>query len=495
MSMRFTRREIFRKTAALAGAAAASRLWSGPAILASRSPNSKLGTVVIGCGGRGASSHLPEAAKERLVAVVDVDDGKCAKSLKFVADNAAKFKIENFDPSGVKTYFDYRKMFDEMPKDIDAVFVATPNHHHALPAMIAMTLGKGVYVEKPMCHSVEEARRMTEMSKKYKVPTQMGNQGHCGEGYRRLCEYIWAGAIGKITEVHCWSDRANGGVGPRPPTLPAPAGMHWQEWIGPSAYRDFHKDLHPHEWHGWYDFGNGSLGNMACHVMDGAVWALKLKWPTAIEAEQVLGGTDERYPTGDRLRYDFPARGDLPAVKVYWWDGKRPGAKDAGGAGADAPPPGETLPPGSTPEKTISKSAQNRPTMVADLEKKHNRNLGGNGTIYIGEKGIMYSGTYGDGVSFLPAELKDKVPVPDKTIPRVKGSFQEFMDACRAGKPTTCSDFEVASVLTEVVLLGNLAQKAGVGKKVEWDGPNMKCTNLPELNKLVKLEYRKGWTV
>ena len=154
-------------------------------------------------------------------------------------------------------------MFDKLHKQIDAVFVATPNHHHALPSMIAMQLGKGVYCEKPLCHDMAEARKLREMSHKYKVATQMGNQGHCDEGYRRLCEYVWAGVIGKITETHCWCDRSNGGVGPRPPTQPVPAGMHWDEWIGPAPYRDFHADLHPHEWHGWYDFGNGSLGNMA----------------------------------------------------------------------------------------------------------------------------------------------------------------------------------------------------------------------------------------
>jgi len=473
MARRMSRREWLKRTAAVAGAAGAGLLHA-PVIRAADSPNSKLGTVVIGCGGRGMTSHLPEAIRERLVALVDVDEKQFAKCTKFIESKFKTLKMGSF-----KTYVDYRKMFDECAKDIDAIFVATPNHHHALPAMIAMKLGKAAYVEKPLSHTIQEARALAKMAAETKVPTQMGNQGHCAEGYRRLCEYLWAGAIGGVTEVHCWSDRDNGGFGPRPPKLPVPEGLHWDEWIGPAPYRDFHKDLHPHEWHNWYDFGNGSLGNMACHVMDGAVWALKLQWPTAIEAEQIVGGTDEQYPKGDRIRYDFPARGDMPPVKLYWWDGKRPGVKGkATGDKADRVPLGP----------------QNLPPLVEELEKRYDRKLGANGTLYVGDKGIMYTDCYGGSPRILPEEKHKAFPAPAKTLPRNKGSFDDFLGACRGGKPTTASSFEVASVLTEVVLLGNLAQKAGVGKKVEWDGPNMKCTNIPEVNKLVQHENRKGWT-
>ncbi|MCX5684161.1 MAG: Gfo/Idh/MocA family oxidoreductase, partial [Planctomycetota bacterium] len=305
-----TRRDFFKTSAVVAGAAAGLSLVHGPLILAAGPASSaKVRVAVIGCGGQGGGAHLPNAAREHLVAVCDVADSNLTKNLDALAKKVPEAKID-----AVKRYTDYRKLFDEMGKEIDAISVATPNHHHFLPAMIAMSLGKAAYVEKPMAHSIEQARQMAAASKKYKVVTQMGNQGRSGEGYRRLCEFIWAGAIGNVTEVHCWTDRANGGAGPRPATEPVPAGMHWEEWIGPSPYRDFHKDLHPHEWHGWYDFGNGSLGNMACHVMDGVVWALKLQHPTSIEAEYTLGGSNERYPVGDRLRYDFPARGDMPAV-------------------------------------------------------------------------------------------------------------------------------------------------------------------------------------
>jgi predicted dehydrogenase len=473
MSNRLNRRRFLK--AGAAAAAAGLGLARGPIILGAPRPSAKLGTVVIGCGGRGTNSHLPEAAKERLVAVVDVDEKNITRAMKFVTE-----KWPDLKTAGVKTYFDYRKMFDEIAKDIDAVFIATPNHHHALPAMIAMKLGKAVYVEKPMAHTVQECRALAQASLEYKVPTQMGNQGHCGEGYRRLCEYIWAGAIGKVTEAHSWTDRSNGGVGPRPPARPVPEGMHWDEWIGPAPYREFHGDLHPHEWHGWYDFGNGSLGNMACHIMDGPFWALRLKWPTAVEVEEMSGGTDERCPTGTRIRYDFPARGDMPAVKVYWWDGKRKGAQaDAKGDSGD----------------NVPKTVQNRPPLAAELEKQAGRDLGSNGTLYVGDKGIMFSGCYGEGVRIIPEEKMKAFPPPEKSIPRIKGGpFANFLEACRKGTTDTGANFEYAAQLTEIVMLGNLAQRAGVGRKVEWNGPNMKCSNLPELNKFVQLDSRKGWT-
>ena len=226
----------------------------GPTILAAAAkgaaPSDKVGVAVIGCGGQGLGTHVPPALEQHCVAFVDASDKQLDEAMKKAAG-------KNQQP---KTYNDYRKMFDECKNDLDVVFIATSNHHHFLPAMIAMQLGKGAYVEKPMAHSVEQCRQMAAASVKYKVATQMGNQGHYGEGFARCVEAIQAGVAGKITEVHSWSDRANGGTGPRPPTEAVPAGMHWDEWIGPSPFRDYHKDLHPHEWHGWYDFGNGSLG-------------------------------------------------------------------------------------------------------------------------------------------------------------------------------------------------------------------------------------------
>jgi hypothetical protein len=369
-------------------------------------------------------------------------------------------------------------MFDQIGKQIDAVFIAAPNHHHAPPALIAMQLGKAVYCEKPLCHDIAEARKLRAMAGKSKAPTQMGNQGHCEEGYRRLCEFVWGGVVGKITETHSWTDRANGGVGPRPPALPIPAGMHWDEWIGPAPYRDFHSDLHPHEWHGWHDFGNGSIGNMGCHVLDGVFWSLKLEHPTSIEAEEIRDGSHERYPTGSRIRYDFPARGDMPAVKAYWYEGLKK-SSDAGAVGKN---------------KSVKGQGRNLPPLLAELQKQYpDEEFDSNGTLYVGEKGILYTATYGSKMHILPRDKMDEITQPPKTLPRTKNIMADFLDACREGKKETAASFDYGARLTEFVLLGNLAQHAGVGKKVEWDGVNSKVKNLPELNQWVSRPYRSGW--
>ncbi|MCY3023051.1 MAG: Gfo/Idh/MocA family oxidoreductase, partial [Planctomycetota bacterium] len=481
MSARQSRREFLKRAAVCAGAVAGAQAIGAPYILAAGATD-KLRVAVIGCGGQGTGTHVPAAMGEQLVALVDADEKSIANAFKRTKEVIEKAKdkdaYKGFDAAKVRVFSDYRKLFDEMGKEIDAISVATPNHQHALPALMAMKLGKGAYVEKPMAYNISEARMLAEWSVKYKVATQMGNQGHSGESYRRLCEYIWAGAIRKVTEVHCWSDRANGGVGPRPPTLPVPKGMNWENWIGPGPYRDYHKDLHPHEWHGWHDFGDGSLGNMGCHVLDGAVWALKLGHPTSIEVEEMAGGTEERYPIGTKIRWDFPAREDMPPVKLYWYDGKRKGIRKAG--------------EGDTPD-SVARNDANRPALFAELEKKYDRKFETNGTFYIGDKGIMFTGCYGGGVRIIPEEQHKAFPQPGKTLPRPKGAGHHgnFFQACKGGEPA-CSNFEVASRLTEIVLLGCLAIKAGLGKKVEWDGPTMKCTNVPELNKHLSREYRKG---
>jgi len=373
-------------------------------------------------------------------------------------------------------------LFDKHGKDIDAVFIATPNHHHALPALIAMQLGINVYCEKPVCHDIAEARTMRALAARTKVATQMGNQGHCEEGYRKLCEYIWAGVIGQVKETHSWTNRANGGVGPRPPYKPVPAGLHWDSWIGPAPYRDYHDDLHPHEWHGWYDFGNGSIGNMGCHVLDGVYWALKVGHPTSIEVEQMRGGSDERYPTGSRVRWDIPARGDLPALKAYWYEGLNQNAKgDADGL-----------------LRTAKGANRNLPPQLVELVKQYpdeELDSGDSGTIYIGEKGTIFTGTYGDRMHIVPYEKMKATPAPPKTLPRPKGIFEDFLTAVRNGKTETSASFDYGTQLTEFSILANLAMHAGPGKIVMWDGPGMKVTNLPELNAWVKRDYRKGWHV
>ena len=307
----------------------------------------------------------------------------------------------------------------------------------------------------------------------------MGNQGHCEDGYRRLCEFVWAGVVGNITETHSWTDRANGGVGPRPPSLPAPAGLHWDAWIGPAPYRDYHTDLHPHEWHGWYDFGNGSLGNMGCHVLDGVFWALKIEHPTSVEAEEMRGGSDERYPTGSRVRWDIPARGDMPPLKAYWYEGFK---QDATGS-ASRRSQGRQ---GRGPELPAAAGG------TAEAVSRRRNGPADSGTLYVGEKGILYTGTYGGKMHILPLEKMEQITQPPRTLPRPKNIMTDFLDACREGKTETAASFDYGAQLTEFTLLGNLAQHAGVGKKVEWDGPNMKVTNLPELNQWVTAPVSQG---
>ena len=441
-------------------------------ILHAANAGEKVRCVQIGCGGRGMS-HLNATLDENLVAIVDVDDSRLDTVRKLLANKGR-------DAGKVRVFADYRVMFDQLGKQIDAVFIATPNHHHALPATIAMQLGKNVYCEKPVCHDIAEARALRAMAAKTKVATQMGNQGHCEEGYRKLCEYIWAGAIGPVTETHSWTNRANGGEGPRPPKLPVPAGLHWDEWIGPAPYRDFHDDLHPHEWHGWYDFGNGSIGNMGCHVLDGVYWALKVGHPTSFEVEQMRGGSDERYPMGSRVRWDIPPREDMPALKAYWYEGLK---QDATGKS-------------SGNLRAAKGEDRNFPPLLLELVKQYpdeELDAGDSGTIYVGEKGVIFTGTYGDKMHILPWQKMKETPAPPRSLPRPKGVFVDFLDAVRAGQTETAVSFDYGTRLTEFALLGNLAMHAGAGQKVMWDGPNMKVTNLPELNAWVKRESRKGW--
>lgn len=464
-------RRSFIKGAALGTGVLAAAPFN---ILNAANAGDKVRFLQIGCGGRGMA-HLNAAIAEHLVAIVDVDEKREAVVKKWAQDKGVA-------ADKVQFFVDYRQAFDKLGKDFDAVFIASPNHQHALPSMIAMQTGKHVYCEKPVCHDIGEARAMRAMAAKSKVATQMGNQGHCEEGYRKLCEYIWAGTIGKVLETHSWTDRANGGEGPRPPAKPAPQGLHWEEWIGPAPYRDFHDDLHPHSWHGWFDFGNGSIGNMGCHVLDGVYWALKCEHPTSIEVESMRGGSDERYPMGTRVRWDIPARGDMPAFKAYWYEGLN--EKTTG------------RPQGNL--RAARGDDRNLPPLLLELRQKYpdeELDRGDSGTLYVGEKGVIFTGTYGDRMHIVPYEKMNETPAPAKTLPRPKNVFADFLDAIKAGKTETAVPFDYGCRLTEFALLGNLAMKAGANKKVMWDGANMKVTNIPELNAWVKRPARKGWTV
>ncbi len=481
MKSNLSRRSFLKRTALAAGTASAAQYLAFPGILSARQPGDTLNCAQIGCGGRG-ETHLDEAIlqqKQNLVALVDPDDRQIARKKKWLQDKGVKI-------GGVRVFSDYREMFDKIGGQIDAVFIAAPNHHHCAAAMLALEAGKNVYCEKPLTHDIAEARKLRQAAAHYsRVATQMGNQGHCCEGYRRLCEFVQAGVIGNITETHSWTDRANGGVGPRPPAKPAPRGLHWDSWIGPAPYRDYHSDLHPHEWHGWFDFGNGSIGNMGCHVLEGVFWALKVEHPASIEMEFVRGGADERYPLGSRVRWDIPPRGDMPAVKAYWYEGLNPTTT--------AKPAGEL--------HEAEDDARYFPDLALKLQKQYpDEELleGDSGTLYVGEKGVIFTPTYGGTITnpmhIVPMEKMERIQQPPRTLPRPNSNpFVDFIQTCKAGRTDTATPFEYGARLTEFTLLGNLAQHAGVGNKVIWDGPNMRVTNIPELNRWIRREDRKGW--
>ena len=470
MQTTYTRRTFLGTMAAGLGYAATGARAQGPA------KQKALRVALIGCGSRGITL-LPEICKEQVVALVDPDKKQIALAFERIRQTSP-----SFDTTCVKTFDDYRRLFENMGKELDAVVITTPNHHHALPALLAIRHGIHVYVEKPLALTIAEARQVAAEAKRQGVMTQYGQHGHSCEGARRLCEYIWAGAIGQVREVHCWSDRANGLIGvPRPPSSPVPSGLNWENWIGPAPYRDYHVGLHRHSWHRWCDFGNGSIGNMGSHILDPVYWALKLGAPAVVEAEDIYGGSAEYYPVRTRLRWDFPARAGLDSVKVYWYDGLAEGqtySKETIGA-----------------IDCVEPSAQNLPPLVVELQKKYTRDFGTNGSLLVGEKGIMTIGPFGDGCRMVPEEAHRAFPKPTATLPRIKGSHQaDFFRACCDGVPA-CANFAYSEPLAEIVLLGDLAIRAGTRKPIEWDGPGMRCKNQPEVDRYLSVNYRDGWKI
>jgi predicted dehydrogenase len=438
---KITRRTFLAGTAvAAAGCATASKnVVHGPKRV---SANEKLNIAGIGAGGR-AEGDLGGVRTENIVALCDPDWRRAAKSFKRWP-NAKKYK-------------DFRRMLDK-EKDIDAVVIATPDHTHAVAAMAAMQLGMHVYVEKPMTHSVYEARMLAQAARQNKVATQMGNQGHSGEGARKLCEMVWSGALGDIKTVHIWTNRP---VWPqdidRPTGTPkVPAELDWDVWLGPAPYRPYNPVYLPFNWRGWWDFGCGALGDMGCHIMDAPFWAMKLTTPTSVEPWEVVGGNNETGPKASVIKYEFPQRGDMCPVTVFWYDG------------------------GKLPRRPEGIPADEQ---IAD---------GGNGSLLIGTKGMACAGEYGGDPRLLPASKMEGYRFPTETIPRIPGNnhHQNWVRACKGG-PAACSNFDYAAALTEMVSLGNVALR--VGEKINWDADNMRVTNVPGANKYVQREYRRGW--
>jgi predicted dehydrogenase len=418
--------------------------------LGAQSANNKLNIAAIGVGGMGAG-NIEKCSGENIVALCDVDFKRGGETFeKF--PQARRFK-------------DFRVMLDTMEKKIDAVIVATPDHTHAVATMEAMRRGKHVYTQKPLTHSIWEARQLTEAARKYGVATQMGNQGHSSEGARLTVEWIRAGVIGEVREVHCWSDRPirgtrfqgrmywPQGVSGRPQDKPSvPDTLDWNLWLGPAPYREYHPGYVPFNWRGWWDFGTGALGDMGCHIIDHPCWALKLGYPESVEASSTHVNS-ETAPLASIITYQFPAREGLPPVRLIWYDG-----------GIKPPRPAELEPDDDWPV---------------------------DGVLYVGDRGKMMHKSHGGRPVLLPLSRMDGFRRPDKTLPRVKGSHeQNWIDACKGGEPA-CSNFDYSGPLTEVVLLGNLAIRSE--GPLLWDGPGMRVTNNDAANQYVKREYRKGW--
>jgi predicted dehydrogenase len=437
-------RRIFLMGTALTAAGLATGASGKPVRRRRVSPNEKLNIAGIGIGGRGRS-NLKECAGENIVALCDVDEDYAAKT--FAAYPQAKH------------YKDYRVML-KTQKDIDAVIVATPDHTHAIISMAAIRLGKHVYCEKPLTHTILEARKLAEAAREMKVATQMGIQGHSQEGIRQICEWIGAGAIGPVREVHIWTDRPKGwwpqGVERPQDTPPVPATLDWDLWLGPAPSRPYNPAYTPFKWRGWWDFGCGALGDMGCHLMDAPYWALDLGYPTSVEASSTAVNA-ETGPLASMVHYCFPARGDKPPVRLTWYDGGM-------------------LPP--------------RPEELPDDQPMGDEN---GGVIFVGDKGkILAEDENAQHPRLLPESLAKDFPKPEKTIPRSTGHHRDWIAACKGAQPSG-ANFDYSGPLTENVLLGNLAIRAG--KKLNWDGPNMKSTNVPEANDLVHCQYREGWTL
>jgi len=396
------------------------------------SANEKLNIAGIGIGGQG-HEDMKNCEEHNVVALCDVDSAYAGRTLR---------RFPN-----AKQYKDFRVMLEKQ-KDIDAVVIATPDHIHAVAAMTAIQLGKHVYCEKPLTHSIDEARKLAAAARDAKIATQMGNSGQAKEEVRVTCEYVWSGAIGPVREVHVWSDRPIWPQGIRRPseTQPVPETLDWDLWLGPAPERPFNRAYHPFKWRGWWDFGTGALGDMGCHAFHPIFRVLKLGHPLSVEAcsSDKKNVSLETFPLASIVRYQFPAREDMPPLALTWYDGGL------------------------------------RPARPPELEAE--RSLEEGGTMYVGDKGKML------GHIPIPEVRRKELGTPPKTLPRSPGHFQEWFQACKGGEPAG-ADFDIASLVTQTVLLGNVALRTG--KQLLWDGNQV--TNVPDANQYLSREYRAGW--
>ena len=512
-----TRRDFVESTgkAALGAIILPRFVLGGPGYQA---PSDTMNIAIAGFGGMGSTNAIELAKTDNIVAVCDVDMAYAQRNV----DNKLKDRDGKDRPDGVKLqeqfakakkYSDFREMLDK-EKGIDGVVIATPDHLHAVIAKAAMERGKHVYVQKPLTYSVHEARVLRDLAlKNKKLATQMGNQGHSSEGARLINEWIAAGIIGPVREVHVWTNRPvvywpQGIPRPNPNAItqqgngnfgtswnmrrvndtlaaamgsyPVPEGLRWDLYLGPVAEDvPYHPIYHPFNWRGWIDFGVGAIGDMGAHLIDHPYWALGLTYPTSIEATSTQWGTQRipgdpnappdspaarprnkpvSYPVATTVHYQFAARGSQPPVKLSWFDGGL------------YPPRPDVLPD--------------------DVELKSE-----GGVIFHGEKGILLHETYGSNPQIYPQSLMAEAERVPKTMPRIDWSHELNWVKAVKGQAKTSSPLEYAAGLTETMLLGIVALRAGQGKKLLYDGDKMQVTNVPEANQYLTREFRKGWEV
>jgi predicted dehydrogenase len=428
MSNRTTRRQFLGRSSAglvLAGAG----YFSSRGARAGRAANERLNIGCIGTANQARYSIDSVKASENVAALCDVDDRLLGRAR------------EEFPRA--QAYQDFRRLLDQ--PDLDAVIVCTPDHIHAPASMGAIVRGKHVYCEKPLTHTVAEARALAQAAARHKVATQMGTQIHAEDNYRRVVEIVQSGAIGEVREVHTWAGRSWGG-GERPSETPeVPAHLHWDLWLGPARARPYHPCYLPANWRKWWDFGGGNLADMACHHMDLPFWALGLRHPSKVSAEGPPVHP-ETCPLGLVVRYEFPARESQPAVRLTWYDGER-------------------IPP-----------------------QIHGFPTGGGGNVFVGSKGLLRA-DYGSW-TIGPARDFAGFEPPAPTIAKSPGHHNEWLAACKTGSPTLCN-FDYSGALTEAVLLGNVAYRTG--QELHWDPQSLKATNCPAADQYLRREYRQGW--
>ncbi len=436
-------------------------IFVAPAILRSQSPNSKLNLAIIGAAGKG-SDNLSKFLKHNIVALCDVDTKGIDK---------AKAQIEKAQGKAFsgKEYRDYRKLYDDL-KDYDAVVISTPDHHHYPATIRALKLKKHVYCEKPLTHTIWEAREIAKAAKEAGVATQMGNQGNASEDIRLATEWIKAGVIGKVKEVHSWSNRPIWPQGinwPEQADGQVPENLDWDLWLGPAADRPYYTKCHPFNWRGFWDFGTGAFGDMGCHILNWPFTALGLGSPVAVECVSAEGATKDSPPKRSTIRLEFAAKGDRPALNVFWHDGGNlPTAEQFGGE----------IPMREGDSKNSAKPTQN-------------------GTLFIGEKGLLHDDYDRGKPTLLPASKMADFQAPSPTLPRSPGHHEEWIRAIGGGERAGSDFVAKACGLTEMCLLGHLAARIGPGKRLEWDNEAGKVKNIAEANQYVNKEYRPGWKI